>query len=48
MKLPWIIVQIFESVGPQVAMVTIFADMVLALVLYITLLFYSNRKPASL
>lgn len=47
MILPWIIGQFFESVGPQVAMVTIFVDMVLALVLYIALLFYTNRKPAS-
>lgn len=47
MILPWIIGQFFESVGPQVAMVTIFVDMILALVLYITLLFYTNRKTAS-
>ena len=48
MILPWIIGQFFESVGPQVAMVTIFIDVVLVLALYITLLIYTNRKPDSL
>lgn len=47
MILPWIIGQFFESVGPQVAMVTIFIDVVLVLTLYIVLLLYANRKPAS-
>jgi MFS transporter, FHS family, Na+ dependent glucose transporter 1 len=46
MILPWIIGQFFESVGPQVVMITIFADMLLALGLFVTLLIYTNRKTA--
>jgi MFS transporter, FHS family, Na+ dependent glucose transporter 1 len=44
MILPWIIGQFFESVGPQVVMITIFVDMILALALFVTLVIYTNRK----
>jgi MFS transporter, FHS family, Na+ dependent glucose transporter 1 len=41
--LPWLIGQLFEPVGPWVAMVSIFIAMALALVTFTSLVAYSNR-----
>jgi FHS family Na+ dependent glucose MFS transporter 1 len=43
MALPWLIGQLFEPVGPRVAMAAIFISMLLALVTFTTLVMYSNR-----
>jgi MFS transporter, FHS family, Na+ dependent glucose transporter 1 len=43
MILPWLIGQLFEPVGPWVAMVSIFIAMALALVTFTSLVAYSNR-----
>ena len=43
MALPWLIGQLFEPVGPQVAMTAIFISMSLALATFTTLVAYSNR-----
>jgi FHS family Na+ dependent glucose MFS transporter 1 len=43
MTLPWLIGQLFESVGPQVTMLILFADLIIALGVYTVLIRYSNR-----
>ena len=43
MTLPWLIGQMFEPVGPWVAMTAIFIAMSLALITFTTLVAYSNR-----
>jgi len=43
MVLPWLIGQLFEPVGPWVAMMSIFIAMALGLVTFISLVAYSNR-----
>ncbi len=43
---PWLIGQMFESIGPQVTMVTILIDMLLALVILLALIGYSSRLAA--
>jgi len=43
MTLPWLIGQLFEPVGPWVAMTAIFIAMSLALITFTTLVAYSNR-----
>ncbi len=43
MVLPWLIGQLFEPVGPWVAMTSIFIAMALALVTFTSLVAYSNR-----
>ncbi len=49
MFLPWLIGQLFESVGPRVMMLAIFFDMFLAVGLFAILITYANRSgPADL
>ncbi len=43
MALPWLIGQLFEPVGPRIAMVAIIVAMTLALITFISLVGYSNR-----
>jgi fucose permease len=43
MSLPWLIGQLFESVGPQATMWAILADLVVAVAVFGVLVFYSNR-----
>ncbi len=46
MVTPWLIGQMFDSIGPQVTMLTILVDMVLALVILSALIVYSGRLAA--
>jgi fucose permease len=41
MTVPWIIGQLFESVGPQMTMVVVFVDLTVALLFFLTLLKYT-------
>ena len=43
MFLPWLIGQLFESVGPQVTMLILVANLVIALGVYVVLIRYSTR-----
>jgi FHS family Na+ dependent glucose MFS transporter 1 len=43
MSLPWLIGQLFESVGPRVTMLAIMADLVVAAGVFAVLVFYSTR-----
>lgn len=43
MTLPWLIGQLFESVGPRVMMLAIFGDLLLAVGLFVGLVVYSAR-----
>ncbi len=43
MSLPWLIGQLFESVGPRVTMLAIMADLVVAVGVFAVLVFYSTR-----
>lgn len=47
MIIPWLIGQLFESVGPQVVMTILWGDLVLALGVLIILLLFSNRAVIS-
>jgi MFS transporter, FHS family, Na+ dependent glucose transporter 1 len=46
MVVPWIIGQLFEPVGPSVAMIAIFSDFLLACVVFVVLMVYAP-KPAA-
>jgi FHS family Na+ dependent glucose MFS transporter 1 len=45
MFLPWLIGQLFDSAGPEVAMIIIMIDLVLALAVFGILILYSRPKP---
>jgi FHS family Na+ dependent glucose MFS transporter 1 len=47
MSLPWLMGQLFESVGPQSTMVAVLIDLVLAVGLLAVLVLYSGRRPQS-
>ena len=46
MFVPWLIGQLFTSIGPWVTIVVISVDMVAALGVYAILMRYSTRHPA--
>jgi hypothetical protein len=48
MSLPWIIGQLFEPVGPQVAILAILAALIGATVVFGVLVYYSERKLAAI
>ncbi len=47
MFLPWLIGQLFESIGPQVTMFIILADLLVAVVVFAALILYSTRINSS-
>jgi fucose permease len=47
MSLPWLIGQLFESVGPKSAMFIIMADLVVAVAIFALLVFHSARPALS-
>jgi fucose permease len=47
MSLPWLIGQVFESVGPKSTMFVIMADLVVAMAIFALLVFYSARPALS-
>ncbi len=44
MFVPWLIGQLFESIGPQAVMLTIMVDLIAALAVFAALLLYSSRS----
>ena len=44
MLLPWLIGQLFEKIGPQVTMIAIFTNLLLALVVFVYLMRSSKRQ----
>jgi fucose permease len=46
MCLPWLIGQLFESIGPQVVMITLLVDLILNLGILLILLAYSTPPTA--
>ncbi len=44
MLLPWLIGQLFERIGPQVTMIAIFTNLMLALVVFVYLMRFSRRQ----
>jgi len=47
MSLPWLIGQLFESVGPQVTMFALMVDMIVAMGVFAVLILYSTRLSTS-
>lgn len=45
MSLPWLIGQLFESIGPRVTMVAILVDLCILAVVFAILIIYSERLP---
>jgi hypothetical protein len=43
MSVPWLIGQLFESVGPQVAMVIIMADLVIAVGIFAAMMLSARQ-----
>jgi FHS family Na+ dependent glucose MFS transporter 1 len=48
MTLPWLIGQLFESIGPRVTMVAIFIDLLVAVAIFILLIRYSAQDKDDL
>jgi FHS family Na+ dependent glucose MFS transporter 1 len=46
MILPWVIGQLFESIGPRVTMVAIFSDLVLAIAVFLAVMFYATKRES--
>jgi hypothetical protein len=44
MTLPWLIGQLFESIGPRVTMPAILADLVIATVVFGRLIWYTQER----
>jgi MFS transporter, FHS family, Na+ dependent glucose transporter 1 len=47
MVIPWLIGQLFESVGPRALMFTVLADLLAAVVIFIMMLIHSARSPVN-
>jgi hypothetical protein len=43
MSLPWLIGQLFESIGPRVTMSALMVDLMVAMAVFAVLLLYSTR-----
>jgi fucose permease len=44
MSLPWVIGQLFESIGPRAMMVAIFFDLIVAIGIFVILLRHSKQR----
>lgn len=47
MFLPWLIGQLFETIGPHITMLIIIGDLLMAVVVYVALIRYSVKQPAT-